>query len=297
MTAENQLSELLVRLKGRDHQSAWSEFLATHSGTIQLVAHRFERDPDLQGDCFVFACEHLARNQYRRLRSFEPDGPAAFRTWLMAVVLNLAIDWRRSVRGRARPFKSISEMGPTEIEVYRSVFERGMSLEQAHAALLQEGSDLTMSDLSEMVATLHETLTPRQNWLLSVRHPSLLSIENLAGDSVDPEALSILASSEDGPDSLAEQSERRRCLMKAMAVLEVDERLAVRLRYQEGLTLREIGRQMNIGDPFRVRRLVDRALKRLRENWPTTEKSPAQSKTKGAVRVMKVKRMRIKPDV
>src|SRR5258706_12794353 len=95
---------ILRGLTSDEAQSAWSEFLQSYAALIYQVVGFFERDTDHAADCFLFVCEHLSNNRYRRLRAFRVDGPAKFTTWLRAVVRNLCLDWHRKEFGRQRIF-------------------------------------------------------------------------------------------------------------------------------------------------------------------------------------------------
>jgi len=294
---DDRIRELIERIGGSGREAAWVDFLARYAPTIQRVIRRFERDPDRRSDCFVFVCEHLAANRSRRLRTFDADGPASFPTWLMAVVANLVLDWRRSVLGRHRPFSSIARLEPLEIEVYRLVVEGGASLHQAWASLRHEYRDLTLERVAGVVDELHARLTSRQHWLLATRRPQVRSIESLAEETEDPEASSpILASDEADPEARAERAEEHRHLVGAMASLSVEERLAIRLRFQEELTLREVGELMGLGDPFRARRLLDRAVAKLEESWRDSTTPEPRRKTPEAVRVEERGRKKGEPD-
>ncbi len=105
-----QIARTLAQLGSIDPQQAWSRFLDVYSPVIYRVVQAFEREPDPIADCFVFVCEQLSRNRFRRLRSFKPEGKASFRTWLCAVVRNLCLDWRRKDLGRHRVFQSIARL-------------------------------------------------------------------------------------------------------------------------------------------------------------------------------------------
>jgi RNA polymerase sigma factor (sigma-70 family) len=67
-----------------------------------------ERDSDSVSDCYLYVCEHLHRNEYRRLRHFQSGGPASFRTWLFLVARNLVLDGRRKEYARNRPLTAPS---------------------------------------------------------------------------------------------------------------------------------------------------------------------------------------------
>jgi len=88
---------------------AWAEFLELFSPLIFQVIRMLERDTDSVSACYLYICEHLYQNEYRRLRRFEPGGPATFRTWLFLVARNLALDWRRKKYGLNKPLMTVAQ--------------------------------------------------------------------------------------------------------------------------------------------------------------------------------------------
>ncbi len=113
------VARVLGRLSTRDAADAWREFLDAYAALILHVIRTGARDPDDASDCFLFVCEKLSQNKFRRLRRFRTDGPASFSTWLRAVVRNLSIDWHRKRAGRRRAVRSISRLPVLEQELFR----------------------------------------------------------------------------------------------------------------------------------------------------------------------------------
>lgn len=89
------IGRILEQLSSDDPQAGWETFLASYSDLIFQVMSILDRDPDNRSDSFLYACQQLHKNKFRRLRQFKPGGPARFSTWLRAVVRNLYLDWRR----------------------------------------------------------------------------------------------------------------------------------------------------------------------------------------------------------
>jgi hypothetical protein len=63
---------------------AWVEFLESYSPVLYQTAGACTSDDDAAADCYLFICEQLARNSFRRLLKFKPDGSASFATWRLA---------------------------------------------------------------------------------------------------------------------------------------------------------------------------------------------------------------------
>jgi len=144
--------ELLERLSSTRGDAAWDEFLSGYSSAMVHVIRRCGVAHDRADDCFLDICEALSDGGFRRLRSFRPDGPASFKTWLMAVVANLCIDWIRREHGRVRSFRSVSRLPELDRQVYRCIFERRMSRTQCLHALLPRFPGLTESRVAEINA-------------------------------------------------------------------------------------------------------------------------------------------------
>jgi RNA polymerase sigma factor (sigma-70 family) len=257
--SDDAVKDLLERLSSGRVDAAWSEFLARYSPLIMHVIRRHRADDDVTAECFIHVCAALSDNGFHRLLSFRPDGPARFKTWLMAVVSNLCVDWRRKEQGRVRPFQSVARLPELDQQVYLCIYVRRMSRAQCVQALKPRFPGLTEATVSEINARLFATLTPHQRWLLSVRPPALKPVPSGAGTEDDDPAWEM-ATPGPGPDDQAADSQERRQLEDALSKLPAEQRLLLALRYEQDLTLAEIARLTGRPDPFRVNREVQTAL-------------------------------------
>jgi RNA polymerase sigma factor (sigma-70 family) len=257
--SDESVTELLERLSSRRVDAAWSEFLARYSPVIMHVIRRHDDDEDHATQCFVYVCGALSDDGFRRLLSFRPDGPARFKTWLMAVVANLCVDWRRKEQGRVRPLRSVLRLPELDQQVYRCIYLRRMSRAQCVAELAPRFPQLTEATVAEINARLFALLTPQQRWQLSVRTPVLRPVACDAGRDDDDPAWQLETPSP-GPDELAADLQEQELLQDALAELPAEQRLLLRLRYEQNLTLLEVARLTGQPDPFRANRQVQAAL-------------------------------------
>jgi RNA polymerase sigma factor (sigma-70 family) len=257
------VAELLRRLSSERPGAAWSEFLERYSPLVMHVIRRYEAAHGPVMDCFVYVCGALCDDDFRRLRSFRLDGPARFETWLKAVVANLCVDWRRRQRGRLRPVRAVARLPELDQLVYRLIYVRGMPRAECLHVLRARYPDLTERALSEINARLHALLPPRQRWQLSLRPSTPVTVGDGA-DGEDDSALQLEAPGP-GPDGDAEQEQRQRLVRDALANLPNTQRLLLKMRYEQNLTLEQIARLTGQPDPFRVHRQVQAALAALRE--------------------------------
>ena len=261
------ISDLLHRLNSAEAGSAWAEFIDRFSPLIMKAVGEFEYSQDRGNECFLFICEKLCDQQFRRLQKFNTAGKASFHTWLSAVVFNLCVDWHRSEFGRAQMLPAISALPAFDQAVYRLRFESGMHFEDCFQTLKLDFPDLTRQQFSDGISRVHGMLTPRQRWQNSVRTRR----RNLKEIDLDQ-----LPSPEIGPESYTLRTQLSEDLEKAMSSLNAEQKLLLHLRFRQGLTLKKISELMQLNDPFRVRRQIQTALdfllRSMQRNKSATEK-------------------------
>jgi RNA polymerase sigma factor (sigma-70 family) len=273
--SDDTITELLERLSSGRVDAAWNEFLTRYSPLILHVIRRHGADTDHSTECFVYVCGALSDDGCRRLLSFRPDGPARFKTWLMAVVSNLCVDWRRREQGRPRPLRCVSRLPELDQQIYRCIYLLGMSRRQCVEALVPRFPDLTEAKASEINARLFALLTPKQRWQLSARPLRLKPVLSSAGPEDEDSAWQV-AEPGPGPDDVTAELQDQQRLRVALARLPAGQRLLLRLRYEQNLTLADVARLTNQPDPFRANRQIQSALKALTELMDGMQISPSR---------------------
>lgn len=66
-SSESSTNKLLARLRSPEPGKAWKQFLGVYSPVIMHIARQYEYDPGALNDCYVFICEKLSDNDFRRL--------------------------------------------------------------------------------------------------------------------------------------------------------------------------------------------------------------------------------------
>ncbi len=260
---EDSFDNILEQINTRDSEEAWGLFLDQYAATILQVVKHFERDSDFVPDCFQFVCEQLSANSFRRLTRFQPQGPAVFSTWLRAVVRNLCLDWRRKRFGRRRFFNSLSRLSIFDQEVFRHLYERRLSLDDAFHSLRMTYPNLTHAQLAESSTRISNSLTAKQSRLLAARlsgprHQTSADLENATAQASVPDP-------SPNPEALALLNERATALRQALGRLPARERLLIRLRYEQELTLEQVAKLLDLGNAQRVERQIKAVLVKLRE--------------------------------
>lgn len=236
--------KLLRRLRSNDAGMAWVEFLDVYAPMIMYVANQFEYRQERINECFLYACEQLNDNGFRRLLKFNAAGKAHFNTWLSTVVFNLCADWHRREYGRVTLLPAIAALPAFDQSVYRMVIEQGMDKETSFQALKADFPDLTRELVANAVARIHSLLTPRQRWQITVRTRGRRQVRRVSSEDL----FEKLPDTAGGPEAEAEKQQELEALQDGISRLPADQRLLLRLRFQEGLGLKKIAQLKFHGD-------------------------------------------------
>ena len=256
---DQSISDLLAGLASANPSAAWKEFLQRCSPAILQIVRRYENDPQRVTECFDHVCAGLSDHGFRRLLGFQQDGPAQFRTWLMAVTANLCVDWRRRKRGRFRPVRAVTHLPELDQLVYRYLYVRGLPRAECLRRLRPRFPDLTDQQLSDINARLFSLLSPQQRWQLGMRMATTGPQGETLTLDVDDDSIQLEDASA-GPEEVAQDEQQQERLAAALAQLPPAQRLLLRLRYEQDLTLAEVARLTGLHDPFRANRQIQAAL-------------------------------------
>lgn len=190
----------------------------------------------------------LVEDDYRVLRRFE--GRSSLSTYLVAVVQNFALDYRDRLRGRWRPSSRASTLGADAVRLEELLHRDGRSREEALAILTVEGRAAPGG------AELEALCAPR-----GPRRPEVAGFdpEAAGAPAVEPTAERTLLEAEARPEA------RRlaQVLNRAVDGLRDEDRLAIRLRYGDGLPVVEVARVLG-REPRPLYRRFEKVLARLR---------------------------------
>jgi len=253
------ITGLLHQLSSVDAGPAWVAFLDRYSQLIMNVVNQFEYEQDRINECFLFVCEQLNDDGFKRLLKFNTRGTAKFRTWLGAVVFNLCVDWHRKEFGRPTLLPAISALPAFDQSVYRLVIEQSMSKECCFQTLKADFPDITRDLIATSLSRVYSLLTPRQRWQVSVRNRGRKQV------SADPLQGQVerLPDPGLGPETTAQSQQELEVLQCAMSRLPANQRLLLQLRFQQGLSLKKIAQLKQLGDANRTWRHIQAAISAL----------------------------------
>lgn len=204
---------------------------------------------DEADDFAGWARMRLVENDFAIVRRFR--GESAFTTYLTVVTAMLFRDYRVALWGRWRPSAAARRMGDLAVRLETLVHREGFRLDQAGERLRSEGAtELPDRALAELLARLPPRAPLRPT---------------LAGE----DALAAVAAPElaDAPLAAAETDAERRAasdaVLRAVEGLPPEERVIVRMRVWEELSVADIARALGLPQKPLYRRL-ERIFSRLR---------------------------------
>lgn len=192
----------------------------------------------------------LMEDDYAVLRRFRGD--SELKTYLASVVARHFVSHIRTLRGRWRPSVAAVRLGPPATDLEQLVRREGYTVEQAGEKLRTAGRT-ALSD-AELTRLLNRI--PVRDPLRPVEVEPELVLDATAGASQADERV------------VAEEAETRRAemldaLRQALAELEPEEALIVRLHFADGRSLADVARVLHLEQKPLYRR-VERLRVRLR---------------------------------
>lgn len=258
------IAHLLQELRSPNAGNAWVEFLDSYGAVLYHTARVHTSSEDAAADCYVYICEQVAHNHFKRLLKFKPEGRASFTTWLRVVARNLCFDWHRRQSGRHSLFKVLNELSPLELAIYKLRFATGASQYETIQQIATTFPGVGPDAVSAVEERIQNSLSPRQRWILAMRQqPQLSTTVAVTGEDGDSVGLDV-ADPKPNQETVFLTREQQGQLRRALGSLPADERLLLQLRFEHDLALDEVAGLCGLGDGQRVHRRISAVLKKLR---------------------------------
>jgi RNA polymerase sigma factor (sigma-70 family) len=209
-------------------------------GVIRFVCQRYRLNGTEREE---FASEvkfRLVDNDYDVLRRFEQR--SSLRTYLTVVIQRMFLDYRNRLWGKWRASAEAQRLGAVAIRLERLIARDGYDLNHACEILrINEGVTIAQSELAAIAARLPVRTRP------AIVGEELLETMPLDDASADPTV--------DSSSARALGARIRRALVPVLNTLADQDRLILRLRFQDGLAVVSIARALNLEHKPLYRRL------------------------------------------
>lgn len=179
-----ELSELLRAQDAPSREQSWARLLERYSGLLLHAARKFGPSYDEAMDRYRYILEELQRDEFRRLKAYEPDGPGKFSTWLLVVAHRLCGDFHRKRYGRLR--ESGAEQSPARSARAIRWRLQDFVVEPIDPGLLGESNSgdaedqLRQAELCGALEQAQSGLSPRDRLLLRYRFEDGRSVAEIA---------------------------------------------------------------------------------------------------------------------
>ena len=217
--------------------------LAVIERAVRFVSRRHGLTKDEEDEFGSVVRLRLVENDYAILNKFE--GRSSFAAYISVVIQRLLLDYRVHMWGKWHPSAEARRLGDVAVELEKLVRRDGRSVDEAVAILRKDGS-VSTEQLREMAARLPER-APR---------PRQVELEAAEAVAVQP------------PDTFsADQSQMSTRLSTVVRSfldgLEPNDRLAMQLRFDGGMSVADIARSLRLNQK-KLYRQMDAHLRRLR---------------------------------
>ena len=225
----------------------FERYLERIESIVSWITRRFCMGPDDAEEFRSWVHLKLIEDDYRVLRGF--SGRSCMATYLTSVIQNLARDYRMARWGRWRPTAAAERLGLVAVQLEVLLDRDGFSLDEAIEMLrANHGVRRSRLELTDLAAQLPQRVRLR-----------------FEGD--DAVAAAPASSRADQGVTEAERLETldraRVALAGALAELDVEDRLVLKMHYQSGLTISAISAALGL-DQRRLYSRRDRCRRELK---------------------------------
>lgn len=215
---------------------------------VRFVSRRNRLGADEREDYASYAMLKLVENDYARLRKYR--GASSFRTYLTVVMQRLFLDFRTAKWGKWRPSTAAKRLGPAAVALETLLYRDGLDFAEAREVLLaRTDTGLSAEAIWELTSVLP-------------RRPRARRVDEDALENIGVSGREDRVECRENAAVMAGVESR---LMEASGRLTDDERIILRMRFDEGKSVPEIAEALEL-QPKALYAQIGRLLKRLRES-------------------------------
>lgn len=218
--------------------------LPTVDRILTVIARRNALSASDADELAAWAKGRLMDNDYSILRKF--GGRSSLATYLTVVCQNLFLDWRNGRWGRWRPSAVAQRLGPVALQMEELLWRDGHPMREAIEILRARGVAESDIELRRLAAKLPQRVADREVDIESVVDSTVLGVD---------------------PPAVDDESRRRllEALDRLVAKLGAEDRLIIRMRFNDGLSVADIARFLKLEQKPLYRR-IEATQRRLRDD-------------------------------
>jgi RNA polymerase sigma factor (sigma-70 family) len=239
------------------HEELFLTSLTLIERVIDRVARRGRLDGPEREEFGSWVKLKLIEDDYRILRAF--GGRSRLSTYLERVVQRLYLDSRVALWGRFHSSAEARRLGPMALRLERLIVRDGLLLEEAIEVLR---TNHRVTETPERLREIARALPPRQRrtFVAEAMLPDLPNGAPGSDERLDRE-LEVRAA-----------ARLQRALREAREALPAEDRMILSMRYEDGLTVAQIGRTLGLPQKAlygRIERILDRLRRELEARGAT----------------------------
>ncbi|GEM_PF-1485362 len=260
-----------LRLLATNQAEGWRLFLDQFSETILRTIRRFSFDYDESMEIYVNICEKLSENNFSRLKQFRGEGQGGhctFPTWLITTVINFCRAWIRQKKGRRRLFEAVKNLSKFDQAVFELYYWQNYNENEINELLKTRFAvQITPLQIHQSLQQINQVITQKNKWKIVsslLRRIPTISLEQLYEEQgekfeIQPESPALA-----DPEEHLEQTHSQNLFYQAFQQLTTEEKQLLRLRFERGLSGREIGAVLNIDKHKIIYQKLTRIIKKLK---------------------------------
>ncbi|MDD5543290.1 MAG: sigma factor-like helix-turn-helix DNA-binding protein [Acidobacteriia bacterium] len=266
----------LIEMLQEDPHKGWSIFLDTYARLIYSYAVKSFHDVDMASDFNLFVYEALAANNFKKLKSFKFR--CKLSSYLVTLLGNLKSDFTRSKFGRRTLPERIKRLPEFAQSLFKMRFWENLSFEEAALRMKSAyGEKATDAAIDAAMDQVHDSLSIkmrgriqkiRERRVLADYPANVQTVSTLPDGDLMPE----FPDSSLNPENLLNRLEREEnfqrlttAFSRLVEALPFEERRLFVLRFDKGLSAKEIALKMKIRPSEKVYTLLNQIKDRLGE--------------------------------
>ena len=250
-------------------EKAWHDFVERYSGLILGVIRRqlFEADEDQIRTIYVEILTSLYTGSLKKYRA-----RSSLSTWLIVFTRNRARDFLRKLYGRSTEPTGYGKLKKRDKMIFKLFYVEMLPLDAILLQIQWSEPGISIDDIVKSVRLIEKVLNPRYlknlNEKNQARKYGIRSVL-LARYFIDISVRDEIYVRYVKPDAAMLERETKKSvreLQERIAELHEDERKVLYLRFDKGLSAKEIAAEMDNVEQRRIYTIIDRITRKLRKS-------------------------------